>query len=156
MTPSALDLQGLLRALVLGLGVGLIVTAIGRLVGGGQTPGRRSFVFLAALGAALVTILIIYYAWPSLAIIPPLDNLSRAEAEDGLTRRGLTPDVMSQYSGAVEAGRVVPGSQNPPPGQKVRRGRSSPLPLPLGRQPRLRRALQAWRHCPTYHCLSHR
>jgi beta-lactam-binding protein with PASTA domain len=59
--------------------------------------------------------------------VPELDGRAQAEAEDVLTKRGLTPESRPQLASGVEPGRVVPHSQSPVRGLLVRRGTSVSL-----------------------------
>jgi len=118
MNGAQFDLVALGRAFVLSLGAGLIGRAIA--VPLAERRAWKQGVTLATIGVVLVLTVVVFTWWPWLATIPRLDGLSRAEAEVLLTKAGLTADPRPQYASGVEAGRVVPDSQNPKPGLKVR------------------------------------
>lgn len=120
MNGNPFDLFGLIRAFVVSLASGLAVHTI-------LSPIRKrryckQVSILAVIVVVLILTVILYFVWPRLITVPNLDNLSRAEAEDKLTNKGLTPDPRPHHVVGVEAGRVVPNSQDPRPGLKVRRG----------------------------------
>jgi len=114
MSGAEFDLIGLVRAFVLSLGAGLIARATAIPIVE-RRPWKR-VVTLAITGGVLVLTVVIFTLWPSLVTVPRLDGLSRAEAEDLLSKSGLTPDPKPQHAGGVEAGRIVPNSQKPKPG----------------------------------------
>lgn len=115
MGPQNFDLEALIRACAIGLGVGLIGAYIGHLV------DRSRKLILAAIGLAMLVAVAVYYACPSLVTVPSLDNLAQATAEELLIRRGLAPDPKPRQAPGVEAGRVVPQSQSPVSGLAVHR-----------------------------------
>jgi hypothetical protein len=118
MNSAVFDFEALLRGIVIGLGIGLIVTAITHLV----LKIRRGVAVLLGMGAVLILTTILFYAWPSRIIeVPNLANLSLAEAELSLAKKGLIPEVTPQPNPTTEARRVVPYSQDPSPGIKVRK-----------------------------------
>jgi hypothetical protein len=117
------DLQALIRACLIGLGVAFISGYVVHVVVGvrQQSESFRRLI-LAAVGIGLLVSVGTYYAWPSLARVPDLAGLAQAEAENALVKSGLTPEARPQMAIGVEAGRVVPNSQNPEPGLPVRTG----------------------------------
>jgi hypothetical protein len=117
MDGASFDFEALLRSAIIGLGAGLITAVIAQWI----EKKRWLIPVLLGLGVGLIMIALIFYTWPSLVKVPNLENLSRAEAEQLLTKKGLIPEVSPQHVPSVEPGRVVPGSQDPPPGIKVRK-----------------------------------
>jgi hypothetical protein len=120
MSGTHFDLIGLARAFVVSLGAGLIARAIASFIV--EHGPRKRVVTLAIAGGVLVLTVTLSALWPSLVTVPRLDGLSRAEAENLLANDSLTPDPKPQHASGVQAGRVVPNSQNPKPGLRVRRG----------------------------------
>jgi hypothetical protein len=112
------DLEALIRALIIGLGTGFIVTSIASIF----TKKPKGHLITFGGGLALIITLIIFPLWPSLIKVPDLSNLSRDEAEDLLIKKGLFFDVIPQYHHETEPGRVIPYSQDPLPGIKVHKG----------------------------------
>jgi hypothetical protein len=117
------DIEALIRACLIGLSVSAIGGYIVHRLTGNQTQkvGSRRLLILAAVGVGVLVAVGIYYAWPN-PLVPRLDNLPQAEAEDLLIKRGLVPEARPQQTAEVEAGRVVPDSQAPNSGLRVRSG----------------------------------
>lgn len=124
MSASPFDLEALTRAVVIALGVGLIVMALGFVVTREPEERRRWKPVLLSGTAGVIFILIIgiYYAWPSLMIVPSLDGESQAQAEELLLRRRLVPNARPQYAAGVAKDTVIPKSQDPAAGLAVKAG----------------------------------
>lgn len=124
MSAGTFDLEGLLRAVAIGLGVGLIGGTIGFFVMRQRAEWTRwkPVLIMGTVGVILLLAVVLYYAWPSLVTVPSLDGLSQAEAEQLLVKHSLIPEGRPQYTLEVEAGRVVPHSQSPNYGLPVRPG----------------------------------
>lgn len=117
------DLEGLVRAFVMALGVGLVTEGIAFFVLQNRQdwPQRRPVIIVIGIGMVLFLTTAIFYMWPSLVEVPYLGELSQAEAEQVLMTKRLVPDAQPQHS-ETEAGRVIPYSQEPVAGIKVRPG----------------------------------
>lgn len=109
------DFEALLRSVIIALGTGLIVVAITHWV----LKLPRGVTILFGVGVTLILTVILV---SRLIEVPRLANLSRAEAELVLSKKKLIPEVRPQYVSTTEAGRVIPHSQDPLPGIKVRQG----------------------------------
>jgi len=122
-TPT-FDLEALIRAVGLSLGVGLIAGGVGYFVMRKRAEWSqwKSVLFMCMAGVLLLLTIGIYYAWPTLVRVPLLDSLSQAQAEDLLAMRGLRAEARPQYIANLEAGRVVPHSQSLAPELPVRPG----------------------------------
>src|SRR5256885_95636 len=109
------DLHAFVRAAIVSGAAGLIVGSV--IYFALQTRDQwirwKSAVILGIVGFTVLLVVGTYYRWPSLVVVPTVDNLSQAEAEDLLVKRGLVPDGRPQYSASVPAGRVIPHSQSP-------------------------------------------
>ena len=124
MNTGNFDLEALLRAIGMGMGIGLIAAATGYFVMRKRTEWSqwRPVLIMGTVGLVLLLTAVIYYAWPNLIVVPALDNLSQAEAENILVKHNLVPQGKPQYAVGVENGRVVPHSQSPSYGLSVRPG----------------------------------
>jgi hypothetical protein len=124
MTFGSFDLEALVRAMSISAGVSLVGGAIGYFVmrKRGDWSRWRPVLTMGAIGIAVLSATVFYYAWPSLIEVPKLDNLSRDQAEELLNSRGLVPEPRLQYAGGVEPGRVIANSQDPVAGLKVKSG----------------------------------
>jgi hypothetical protein len=124
MDTGSLDSEALIRAASTGLGVGLTVGAIGYFVMRTHKDWVRKWpvLIMGMVGVAIIIATVTYYAWPSLISVPSLDGFSQAQAEDLLTKTRLVPEARPQYAAGVDAGHVIPQSQNPSPGLLVRSG----------------------------------
>jgi hypothetical protein len=122
MTVGNFDLEALIRAIGISLGIGLIVATIGYFVMRKSSEWSRwkHVLTMGIIGIVIILTFAIYYAWPSLVNVPSLDDLSQAEAEDLLVKRRLIPEARPQYAAGVDAGRVIPHSQSPVAGLPVR------------------------------------
>ena len=87
---------------------------------GKDRDGWKPVLIIAGVGVILILTVAVYYIWPNLVEVPNLDGLSQAQAEDLLTKYKLIPDARPQHAVGVEAGRVLPNSQNPSSGLPVR------------------------------------
>jgi hypothetical protein len=123
-----IDLLGLLRAFLLSLaisvGSGLIGEALAKpllsIFPKWSRWGVSAAVMLGGLIVALTATM--FLAWPTLIAVPQLDQLSQAEAEQVLSDARLIPAAQPHYAPGVQAGRVLPQSQSPSPGLRVRPG----------------------------------
>ena len=124
MDSGNLDLAALVRAVLIGLSCGLVVSSIVYFVTRKRADWekKRAVIIMGGVGLAFIVGGITYFTWPSLITVPTLDGLSQAEAEDRLRSYHLLPQPRPQYAQAAEAGRVIAHSQNPSPGLSVRRG----------------------------------
>jgi hypothetical protein len=124
MNTGNLDLEALIRAIIISLGVGLIVGAIGFFVMRRRAEWLQKWpvLVMGIVGVTMIIGTVTYYALPSLVRIPSLDGLSQAQAEDLLANNRLVPEVRPQYGAEADAGRVIPHSQNPSAGLSVRSG----------------------------------
>lgn len=124
MNPATFDLEALVRALILSLGCGFIVAAVGFFVmrPRGDWIQRRPVLMMGVGGGVLVLTLVTYYLWPTLVVVPLLDHLGQAEAEQLLTKRKLVANATPQFAAGTEPGRVIPKSQQPMQGLPVKPG----------------------------------
>ncbi|MDR3675518.1 MAG: PASTA domain-containing protein [Acidobacteriota bacterium] len=106
----------IVESIVLSLGTGLVVLALGLVVN--RIP--RPVAVLMALGIGLL----VFVLWPRAALVevPDLADLSRDEAELRLSSAKLVAAPQPQQAPNTPVEHVVPMSQNPLPGTKVRRG----------------------------------
>ncbi len=118
------DLIAFGRAFLVSLGAGLLGGAVGYFVMRDREDwNRKRPVLLMALGGCVLLLTVAISAlWQYLVIVPSLDGLSQARAEETLVHLGLVPEARPQYAAGVEVGRVVPKSQAPHAGQDVRPG----------------------------------
>ena len=134
MNPNAFDSVALIRAILIGLCGGLFTAAIVAFVDR-KTPRRNSWI-LTGLTVALTVSVIVFFTWPELVSVPDLGNLSQAEAETLLQKNDLVPLAMPQHGTQTQAGRVIPFTQDPASGIRVRRmtavrfGVAADSPLP--------------------------
>jgi len=81
---------------------------------------------LRALWVVLVVVVAIAVVWALASslrrTVPDLSGNARVEAEGLVTGRGLQPQPTTRFDPLVGPGRVIPGSQMPPPGTRVWRG----------------------------------
>lgn len=119
MSSEAFDFVALIRALLIGLGCGLVVAAVAGFV---RRTGPKGFLVMLGGGVAGLLTVILFFSWPGLIGVPDLGGSSRAEAESTLEKKGLIPEVRPQYHLDTEAGRVIAHSQEPAAGIKVRGG----------------------------------
>lgn len=122
---SSFDVEALIRAVLIGIGTGLIVGAVGFFVmrTNRERQARwRPVLIMAACGIAILTSVGVFYAMPTRTAVPALDNLSQIEAEDLLAKKGFSPSPRPQYASGVQAGRVIPRSQAPAAGLAVAGG----------------------------------
>ncbi|MGO8733495.1 MAG: hypothetical protein ACLQVM_11970 [Terriglobia bacterium] len=124
MSPGAFDSEALIRAFSLSLAAGFVVAAVGYFVMRPRVywAQKKPALIFGVVGVMLFLTLGAYYTWPSLVEVPALDNHAQAEAEDLLAKRHLIPEIRPQQAAGVEAGRVVPYSQNPAHGLRVHTG----------------------------------
>jgi hypothetical protein len=120
---ASFDWVAFMRALAISLGIGLLTNLISHLM---LPSGRKK---LSIMGMALIVISLaliftpcIFYLWPSLAVVPSLDHLSQAQAEEVLVSAKLSSDARPQYADGVQTGLVIPNSQSLRPGLQVRPG----------------------------------
>jgi hypothetical protein len=118
MLSWVIDWTALIRALIIGMGANLVVTALGLLF------FKKNKAIWAMLGCGLMLLVatILFYSWPSLVVVPDLSGLSQAEAEAALERQQLIPEARPVYSIEAKPGLVGAGSQEPGQGIKVRPG----------------------------------
>lgn len=104
------------RAVLIGLGTGLVVLAIGVLIK--RVP--KPVVLLLASGLGLLVAVL----WPhtSLIEVPDLTGLSQDQAELAVTSKKLVAAAQPQYAPTIRSGFVIPQSQNPLSGTVVRKG----------------------------------
>jgi hypothetical protein len=121
---ESFDLHALIRAAVVSIAAGFIVGAAGFFIlqKRNQWEKWKGAILFGLAGFAMLFAIGLYYGWPSLLAVPKLDGLSQAEAEESLVGRGLVPNGRPQYSFDVPEGRVIPHSQSPGYGLKVRPG----------------------------------
>lgn len=124
------DVEALVRSIVIGLGVGFIVSAIAHYI----LKLSKGAIILLGIGIFLIVTGVLYFSWPSLIEVPDLKGLSRDQAELLLSQKSLVPEVRPQYSSEVERGRVIPHSQDPLPGIKVRKGTVVRFAVNIGNQ----------------------
>jgi hypothetical protein len=120
MTGAAFDFETFLRSIIIGLGTGFIVAALTPLI----FKLRWGSAVPLGIGVALILTVILFFAWPPVVEVPNIAGLSKTEAELLLEKKGLVPEVTPQQVPTTEVGRVVPYSQDPLPGIKVRKGTS--------------------------------
>lgn len=104
------------ESIVMSLGAGLVVLAVGLVIK--RVP--RPVVFLMAVGIAMIA----FVLWPRATLIevPDLSDLSRDEAALRLSSMNLAGAPQPQEAPDTRPEHVVPSSQTPLPGTKVRRG----------------------------------
>lgn len=121
---STVDMQALIRAIVVSGAVGLIIGAVTFFATRERAEWKRwrVVIFMGIIGIALLAGLITYTARPSLINVPSLDGLSQAQAEDLLRQNELIPQARPQYSDSANAGRVIAHSQSHAPGLSVKPG----------------------------------
>lgn len=129
------DLEGLVRSFVMALGIGFLVEAIAFLVLRTREnwPRWKLTLIMGGIGMVLLLTAAIFYLSPRLVEVPRLDELSQAEAEQVLVKRQLVHKAQRQHS-ETEAGRVIPHSQEPVAGIKVRPGTVVRFSVSLGTQ----------------------
>lgn len=126
-------MSGTAESVLVSLGAGLVVLAIGLII-------KRVPKLLAILMAVGIGILA-FVLWPRAALVevPDLSDLSRDEAELRLPAMKLVGAPQPQDAPNTRPEHVIPASQNPLPGTKVRRGTlvrysiSTPTPVASGR-----------------------
>lgn len=104
------DMEALVRAVLIGIGVGCVTGMIGYFV---TRANRIAVLIMGGCGFGLLAAVAAYYALPARSNVPVLDNLSQTEAEDLLAKYKLIPSARPQYAQGGPAGRVIPQSQSP-------------------------------------------
>jgi amino acid transporter len=124
MSAGPFDLEALIRAVIIALGVGLVMMAIAFFATREPEERRRRKPVLLSGTAGVIFIIAVamYYAWPSLVIVPALDGQSQAQAEELLLHRRLVPNARPQYAVNVPKDTVIPKSQDPIAGLAVKAG----------------------------------
>ena len=118
MGDESSDFIGLIRAVGISLGAGMVVAALAGII----TKSSKGVLTMLGAGVTLILTVVLFLQWPSTMEVPDLGGLARAEAEIALEQRGLVAEPRPQYHAATERGRVIAGSQEPRPGISVRRG----------------------------------
>lgn len=110
-------MTGIAESVVVSLGAGLLILAVGLVI---KKYIPKPVTVLLAVGIGLLA----FVLWPraTLVDVPDLSNLSRDEAELRLSSLKLVGVPQSQPDPNTRPEHVVPMSQNPLPGTKVRRG----------------------------------
>ncbi|MCP4524303.1 MAG: PASTA domain-containing protein [Aestuariibacter sp.] len=123
MDLSSLNWTDLILSTFCGVGTSLLATSVAYLFLKPFREKPKAVVGIMAVGLAFVLsgVFFLYFS-DTLVEVPDLALLSRAEAEEILARRGLLPDPKPQHHEKTSAGRVIPKSQNPEAGLKVRKG----------------------------------
>lgn len=111
-----MDTEALVRAIGIGVATGLVAAGFISLRSGKK--GKRSLLSIA-LVIALISTLILYFAWPSKVEVPALEGLSKKEAIEFLEKNKLVPQLDSQITIRTRPGVVIEGSQIPESGTKV-------------------------------------
>jgi hypothetical protein len=119
MSSEAFDFVALIRALLIGLGCGLVVAAVAGFV---RRTGPKGFLVMLGAGVVVLLTVILFFSWPSLIRVPDLGGLSRDEAKLVLEKKALVPEARPLYHSDTEPGRVIAHSQEPAAGIKVRGG----------------------------------
>lgn len=98
------------------LGAGLVMLAVGLIIKRVPKPVAT----LLAVGVGILA----YVLWPRVVLVevPDLSNLSRDEAELALSASKLVGAPQPQVAPTTRPEHVIPASQNPLPGTRVRRG----------------------------------
>jgi hypothetical protein len=106
----------IVESVVVSIGAGLVVLAASLVLK--RIP--KSTAVLMALGIGLLA----FVLWPRAVLVevPDLSGLSRDEAELSLSSANLVAAPQPQQAPNTPVEHVVPSSQNPLPGTKVRRG----------------------------------
>jgi hypothetical protein len=131
MVDNTSNLVALIRALLVGLGCGFVVYAIGNLI----KPSRKGVFAMLGVGVALIfTVILFFVVWPppELIEVPDLSGLSRAEARLELEKNELEPEAVPQHNADTKNGYVIPGSQEPSAGTKVDKGAVIRFSVSLG------------------------
>jgi hypothetical protein len=109
-------MSGTIAQIIVSFGVGLIVLAVGLKT----KKVRKHVAILMAVGFGLL----LFVLWPraTLVGVPDISHLSRDEAELRLFAMKLVGVPQPQEAPTTRPEHVIPGSQNPLPGTRVRRG----------------------------------
>ncbi|HJP95861.1 MAG TPA: PASTA domain-containing protein [Candidatus Saccharimonadales bacterium] len=109
-------MSGTTESVLVSLGAGLVVLAIGLIIK--RIP--KPVAVLMAVGIGILA----FVLWPRAALVevPDLSDLSRDEAELRLSAVKLVGIPQPQEAPNTRPEHVIPASQNPLPGTKVRRG----------------------------------
>lgn len=114
----------LISSILIGAAGSLVATAVSLILGWrlGIAKASNKIVILTAVVAAGLAIASIFIGFDIHHVVPNLDYLSLAEAEDRLSDEGLDSVVFPVDKPGIQLGRVVANSQSLPPGQLVRSG----------------------------------
>ena len=109
-------MSGTTESILISLGAGLVVLAIGLVVN--RVP--KPVAVLMAVGIGILAFVI----WPRAALVevPDLSDLSRDEADLRLSAMKLVGAQQPQEAPNTRPEHVIPGSQSPLPGTRVRPG----------------------------------
>lgn len=109
-------MSGTVESVIVSLGAGLVVLAIGLVIK--RVP--KPVALLMAVGIGMIA----FVMWPRAALVevPDLSDLSRDEAELMLSSMKLVGVPQPQEAPNTRPEHVIPTSQNPLAGTKVRRG----------------------------------
>jgi hypothetical protein len=124
MSPEIFDKEAFFRAIIISIGVGFIINTIGFFVMRERSNWNKRWpvLLMGTIGITALLAVGIYYAVPTLIKVPSLNELSQADTENILTRLNLVPEARPQYGVNVDAGKVIPFSQNPKEGLLVKKG----------------------------------
>jgi hypothetical protein len=122
--PDSLDLVAIIRALAIGLAAGLLARFIVYWIVERGSEEKRDirYYLIGIIIVSLIIMVALSTLWPYLRVVPVLDNLSRAEAENLLYSNKLIPQSIEAYAPDTDEGRVIEGSQQPSYKLKVRPG----------------------------------
>lgn len=112
------------RAIVVGVIIGLIVMIVGIIVGRIRNWTWKlitvSAVTAIAIGIAIA--FTIHTVAPPLVRVPDVSKMSKDEAEQKLVEAEFKVKSAPQWNSEIDEYMVIPGSQDPVPGTKVKRG----------------------------------
>ena len=109
-------MSGTTESVLVSLGAGLVMLAIGLII----KPVPKRVALLMAFGVGILA----FVLWPRAALVavPDISDLSRDEAELRLSALRLVGAPQPQEAPNTRPEHVIPVSQSPLPGTKVRRG----------------------------------
>jgi hypothetical protein len=110
-----MDTATLIKAIGIGLLAGLLVAG---LISLRSNKGKRSFLPITLVVTVIATI-IIYFAWPSLTVVPDLNGLTQQEALSLIEKQKLVAEFDSLITTKTKSGMVIEGSQTPEAGTNV-------------------------------------
>lgn len=135
--PMTDQVKEVLVPIVLGLGVGLITEAVSQLLlrSGRVRENTKGVWRMLAAALALIAGVVVYLLQSGPNAMPNLARLSAYEAAQVVRARGFEPSPRYESSTTIEDGLVIPESQRPIAGQKVRTGDTVTFAVSTGSGP---------------------